>query len=186
MERFAQPVLAELLQRDQPGVLGCLHHHRQRAGVVHLYMIRHHVVDIGKGHELFYPRFELAVEGGFDRVYQGHLFIDDEVGVICSAHVRGVAVEVPDIPVDGAYPVDAFSQFCLTQVYPLRACSSSLSVAGVVNTRAASFWSSMSNTCDCSPPTPILSIVLNLSAPTGQSCYRQDLRMRHHFSSGCA
>ena len=53
---------------------------------------------------LFFERF-------LYRVDQGDFFVDDEIGVVSRALLRLVAVEIPQVPVDRAYPIDAFGNF---------------------------------------------------------------------------
>ena len=53
-------------------------------------------------------REHFLFEGFFDRVDERDLLVDDEIGVVSRAFLRFVAVEVPEVPVDRAYPIDAF------------------------------------------------------------------------------
>ena len=56
-------------------------------------------------------REHLLFEAAFHRVDEGDFFVEDEIGVVGGAFLRLVAVEIPQVPVDGAHPIDAFCDF---------------------------------------------------------------------------
>ena len=51
----------------------------------------------------------LGAEAFFNGIDERDLFVEDEVRVVRGALFRFVAVEVSQVPVDGAYPIDAFT-----------------------------------------------------------------------------
>ena len=82
-----------------------------RAAVVGFRMVGNDDLDSGgvddgrdSFEHLFFERF-------LYRVDQGDFFVDDEIGVVSRALLRLVAVEIPQVPVDRAYPIDAFGNF---------------------------------------------------------------------------
>ena len=78
----------------------------QSAGVVHFGMVGNDHVDlrgVDDGGDAFH---HLAEERSLDRVDERDLLIHDEEGVIGGTAAGGVAVELLELPVDGADPPD--------------------------------------------------------------------------------
>ncbi len=76
--------------------------------MIHLHMIRYHIVDITRVDNLFDPPPHLREERRLDCVYESDFLIDDEIGVVGSATMSRIPMKVPDVPVNGANPVNAF------------------------------------------------------------------------------
>jgi len=77
--------------------------------MIHLHMVRDDIIDILRVNDLSDMAQHLREEEGLHSIYEGDLFINDEIGVIGSASVGGIPVKTPDVPVDGTNPIDAFS-----------------------------------------------------------------------------
>jgi hypothetical protein len=84
---------------------------RERPEVVALEMVDDHVVDLRRVDDLRHPREQLATERLFHRVHERDLLVHDEIRIISRPLRRGIAMEVPDLPVDGAHPVQALADF---------------------------------------------------------------------------
>ena len=97
--------------RDDLGVRAVRHHEGQGAGVVGLDVVGDDVVDLGRVDDGSDALEELFLERLFDRVDEGDLLVEDQVGVVARAAARLVAVEAAHGPVDGADPVDIFADF---------------------------------------------------------------------------
>ena len=88
-------------------VFGDVFYERDRPAVVGFGMVGNDHVDFCGVNDGGNARKHLFLEGFFHRVDEGDLFVENEIGVVSRAFFRFVAVEVAQIPVDGAYPVDA-------------------------------------------------------------------------------
>ncbi len=88
-----------------------LDHGGQTAGMVHLHMVDYDVVDLGRIHDLVKVMNQVALEAGLHRVEQGDLLILHQKGVVGGALVQGIAMEIAQIPVQGANPVDILLDF---------------------------------------------------------------------------
>ena len=113
--------------RDDLGVRAVGHHEGQRAGVVGLDVIGDDVVNLSRVDDGSDALEELFLERFLDRVDEGDLLVEDQVGVVARAAARLVAVEAAHGPVDGADPVDIFADFnCFHDVtsfsWDYRAC----------------------------------------------------------------
>ena len=85
--------------------------------MVHLHMVDDDVVDLARvAQNLMEMVDQVAFHLIFDGVKQGDLFVLDQIGVVACALFRGVAVEVADVPVHGANPVDIFFNFYRSHV----------------------------------------------------------------------
>jgi hypothetical protein len=76
--------------------------------VVLLPVVGHDVVDLGRVHQIGYPLKHLVTEGPADRVDEGYLVVNYQVGVVRCPLIGGVVgpVKLPDIPIDRSDPVD--------------------------------------------------------------------------------
>lgn len=52
----------------------------------------------------------LREEGSFHSVYKGDFLVNDEISVVGSAATGGIPVEVPDVLINGSYPVNSVCQ----------------------------------------------------------------------------
>ena len=99
--------LPELLHGDKLRLLCLIHHYGQRARMIRLHMIGHHVIEVLWGNYLLDPVCHLLVEGCLHRIDEGDLLIDNEIGIVGGPQMRGVAVEIPHITINGFHSVDA-------------------------------------------------------------------------------
>jgi hypothetical protein len=95
-------------RRDHPRVRHRVHRHAQAAVVVRLHMVHHDQVDLRRVDDLGHAGDELTHERPLDRIDERDLLApDDEIRVVGRAARRLVAVEIAQVPVDAADPVDA-------------------------------------------------------------------------------
>ena len=103
--------------RDDLGVGTMLHHERDGPGVIGLDMAGDDVVDPGGIDDGGDTREQLGGKGFFDRIDERDLLVENQICVIGGAASRLVAMETAHGPVDGADPVDVFTDFnCLHDV----------------------------------------------------------------------
>jgi len=76
--------------------------------MVHLHVVDDHVVDPARIDDAADVVEEFAAKRLFDRVEKGHLFIQNEIGIVGGSLVGRVSVEVPNVPIDGSHPIDVF------------------------------------------------------------------------------
>ena len=93
----------DLLRADGLDDLG------QTAGVVHLHVVDHQVVDLLRVDDIADAVQQFALVGLLHRVDEGDFFIDDEKGVVGGA-VDRIAVKVAADPVDSPDPVDVLGK----------------------------------------------------------------------------
>ena len=94
-----------------------LHERGQGAGVVHLDVVHDDVVDragVADGPD---AAEDLSLEPVVGAVDERRLLTPDEVGVVGRSR-EGVAVVLPQVPVDCPDPVDAGDEFCCHHRYP--------------------------------------------------------------------
>jgi len=103
---------------DQLFRLDDFHHRRQGARMIHLDVVDHQVVDLLGVDDGADPAQQFIEVRMLDRIEQGDLFIDDQVGVVGGAPVGGISVKIPDVPIDRSDPVDSFGQFGCAHASP--------------------------------------------------------------------
>ena len=86
------------------GFRGDFSQRRKAAGMIHLHMVRHDVVNGGGIDDIGDAVDELAGEGLLARVDERNLLVEDKVGVVGASALGGVAVEVALVPIDAAHP----------------------------------------------------------------------------------
>ena len=91
------------------GVFGDALYIGERAAVVGLGMVGDNDVDLFGVDDGGDAREHFALEARLHRVDEGDLFVENEVCVVSGAFFRFIAVEVAQVPVHRAYPVDAFA-----------------------------------------------------------------------------
>ena len=100
----AKPLDALGRAGDDSGFRGDFSQSRKAAGMIHLHMVRHDVVDGGGIDDIGDAVDELAGEGLLARVDERNLLVEDKVGVVGASALGGVAVEVALVPIDAAHP----------------------------------------------------------------------------------
>ena len=82
------------------------------ARVVHLRMVADNEIDFSGVDDLSDVVQELIGEGLLHRINEHHLVvINDQKGVVACPHVRGVSMEISDVPILNTHIVDAFGYF---------------------------------------------------------------------------
>lgn len=100
----AKPLDALGRAGDDSGFRGDFSQSRKAAGMIHLHMVRHDVVNGGGIDDIGDAVDELAGEGLLARVDERDLLVEDKVGVVGASALGGVAVEVALVPIDAAHP----------------------------------------------------------------------------------
>ena len=101
-------------------IFGALKHRGDAAAVVGFGVVGDDDVDLRGVDYGGDAREHLRFEAALHRVDEGDFFVEDKIGVVGGAFLRFVAVEIPEIPVDGAHPVDAFGDLhCLHSSAPI-------------------------------------------------------------------
>jgi len=100
-------------QKIFSGSVEALHNAVKAARVVRLQVVHHQVVDArGAAAGLGDGANELLIEVALHRVEQGDFLVQHQKGVVGGAARRkGIAVEVPAVPVNGADPENIFFDF---------------------------------------------------------------------------
>ena len=84
---------------------------RQAAAVVGFGVVGDNDIDLRGVDDGADAREHLFAEALLHRVDEGHFFVEDKVGVVGGAFFRFIAVEVAQVPVDRAHPIDVFGKF---------------------------------------------------------------------------
>ena len=79
--------------------------------MVHFRVVADHVIDFLGIDNLGDVANQLVGERGLHRVDQGHFLVNDQKRIVAGAPIRGVAVKIPDVPVDDADIIDAVCNF---------------------------------------------------------------------------
>jgi hypothetical protein len=82
-------------------------------------MIDNQVVDVSGIDQLLDMVHKFIEMAFFDRIEQGYFFVFDQEGIIGCSFVRGITMEVADIPVNGPHPEDFIFNFRGIHVFSL-------------------------------------------------------------------
>jgi hypothetical protein len=74
-------------------------------------MINDQIIYISWVHQLLDMVDQFIQMAFLDRVEKGNLLILDQEGIICCSFVGGIAVKIPDIPVNGSHPENFIFNF---------------------------------------------------------------------------
>ena len=88
-----------------------MHDPGQSAGMVHLRMIADHIINFFGVDDLSNAVQKVIGEFLFDRVDQGHFFIQDQIGVIGGTLRGGMPMKFPQVPIDSPNPKNIFNNF---------------------------------------------------------------------------
>ena len=72
--------------------------------MIHFYMVDDQVIDVSRVHQLLDMMDQFIEVTFFHRIEKGNFLILYQKGIVGCTLVSGVAVEVPDVPVDCSYP----------------------------------------------------------------------------------
>ena len=123
-KRFARlyPVVAEIAVVSgqvfdscaESGVYFCIFRNfqngRNTAAVIGFRMVGNNDIDFRRIDHGCYAGKHFAFEAFLDRIDQGDFFVENKISVVGRTFFRFVAVEIPEIPVNGAHPIDAFAE----------------------------------------------------------------------------
>jgi hypothetical protein len=77
--------------------------------MIHLHVVLDDHVDIGRIDDIADAGQLLVPEVVFHIVDEGNLFINNQIGIVRGASLSEITMEIPEVPVDAANPVDAFT-----------------------------------------------------------------------------
>jgi len=82
-------------------------------------MVDDQVIDVSGVHQLLDMVHQFTHVGFLDRIEESDFFVLDQEGIIGCSFIRGVAMEIPDIPVNGTYPEDVLFNFRGVHIFSL-------------------------------------------------------------------